>query len=281
MVRILSWLKSRLSPKRRGIAGTLSRSRTKPPWQLRMEPLEDRHCPSGGYLLVADYDNNAVLRYDEHTGAFIDTVVPKRSAGITEPQSLVFGPHDHDLYVSSGHFGGGYTTKDGPGQVRAVMRYDGDTGTPIGDGIFTESGQLHSTHGLIFGPDGNLYVGDWFGPGSATGRVLRYNGITGAFMDEFIPARSGGLRHPFSMVFGPTGRGDGKLDLYVAYGDDNSVLRYDGTAGAFVGVFVRGNTGGVQLDFPLGLNFGPDGNLYVASSGYTGGLAGVVRYQGP
>src|SRR5262245_34591286 len=131
MVRILSWLKSRLSPRRRGIAGTPSRSRTRPPWQPRMEPLEDRHCPSVGYLLVADYDNNAVLRYDEHTGAFIDTVVPKRSARLTEPQALVFGPHDHDLYVGSGHFGGSYSTDPGPGQLRAVLRFDGDTGAPV------------------------------------------------------------------------------------------------------------------------------------------------------
>src|SRR5262245_24738081 len=79
---------------------------------------------------------------------------------LTGPQALVFGPHDHDLYVGSGHFGGSYSTDPGPGQLRAVLRFDGDTGTPVGNGIFTQSGALHSTHAVIFGPDGNLYVGD-------------------------------------------------------------------------------------------------------------------------
>ena len=41
-----------------------------------VEGLETPLCPSG-YLLVDSYDNNSVLRYDENTGAFVDTLVPK------------------------------------------------------------------------------------------------------------------------------------------------------------------------------------------------------------
>jgi len=50
-------------------------------------------------------------------------------------------------------------------------------------------------------------------------------------------------------------------DLLVSSNDTNEVLRYDGTTGAFVGVFASG--GG--LDGPVDLVFGPDDNLYVAS----------------
>jgi len=50
-------------------------------------------------------------------------------------------------------------------------------------------------------------------------------------------------------------------DLLVSSNDTNEVLRYDGTTGAFVGVFAAG--GG--LDGPVDLVFGPDDNLYVAS----------------
>lgn len=156
----------------------------------------------------------------------------------------------------------------------------------MGDGVFTERSTIHSTHAVVFGPDGNLYVGDWFGVlrGTPTGagRVLRYSGKTGAFIDEFVSTRSGGLRHPFSMVFGPSGRADGSLDLFVTFGDDNSILRYDGNTGAFVSTFVKGDgSNGPALDFPAGLAFGPDGNLYVPNTGFTGGLAAVTRYQGP
>src|ERR1700683_3211290 len=44
---------------------------------------------------------------------------------------------------------------------------------------------------------------------------------------------------------------------------NNEVLKYDGTTGAFVSVFVSAGSGG--LSYPVGLAFGPDGNLYVCS----------------
>src|SRR5262245_9394069 len=47
-------------------------SPNRPATPLAIELLEDRLCPSGGYLLVESFDNNSVLRYDESTGAFVD-----------------------------------------------------------------------------------------------------------------------------------------------------------------------------------------------------------------
>jgi len=241
--------------------------RPRPATRLALERLEDRDCPSGSYLLVAEYDNHQVLRYDANTGAFVDQFVPKHSGGLKEPQSLIFGPHDHDLYVGSGHFGG---------PLKAVLRYDGASGEFVDE--FTEGGHLESVHGVIFGPDGNLYVGDRVGTFGKPegGRILRFNGVTGAFMDEFVPLASGGLRHPFGIVFAPDKKG--KLDLFVADGPGN-ILRYDGTTGAFVEEFVPLGRGG--LDLPVGLSVGPDGHLYVADLGFRTGIPKVLRFQGP
>jgi PEP-CTERM motif len=50
------------------------------------------------------------------------------------------------------------------------------------------------------------------------------------------------------------------------------VLLYDGSTGAFIGVFAEG--GGI--DESEGLGFGPDGNLYVVSEG----TDEVFRYDG-
>src|SRR5262245_24031516 len=86
-----------------------------------LERLEDRHCPSGSYLLVADFGGDEVLRYDAATGAFVDRFVPKHTGGLNQPYGVLFGPHDHDLYVSTGRFAG-------PGQLKAVLRYGGATG---------------------------------------------------------------------------------------------------------------------------------------------------------
>ena len=66
--------------------------------------------------------------------------------------------------------------------------------------------------------------------------------------------------------------------LYVSsYGTD-SVLGYEGTTGAFIEAFVASGSGG--LKGPVGLTFGPDGNLYVGSLGLGGiGSQGILRYD--
>jgi hypothetical protein len=49
---------------------------------------------------------------------------------------------------------------------------------------------------MTFGPDGNLYVNS-----IQTDQVLRYNGTTGAFLDAFVSAESGGLNFPTFLIF--------------------------------------------------------------------------------
>jgi hypothetical protein len=237
--------------------------------RLELECLEDRCLPSAGYLLVPSFNTNNALRYDESTGAFVDEFVPHKSGGLTQPEGLILG-HDHNLYVSSGLYSG----------VPAVLRYNGTTGTFMDS--FATGGPLNSPRALLFGPDGNLYVGD--GLDSTSGWVDRFNGQTGAFMDQFVSPSSGGLINPIGMVFGPDGKGDGKLDLYVASARNSNVLRFDGTTGAFLGEFVPAGSGG--LSHALGITFGREGDLYVASGGYDHNgkitdLAAILRFQGP
>lgn len=220
-----------------------------------------------------------MLRYDEHTGAFVDQFDPHNHAHLKTPVGGVFGP-DHNLYVSSGIFLKNNNWK--------VLQYNGT------DGAFQTvfaSQNVTSPRGVLFGPDGNLYVAN--GNSDADGdpaSVERFDGKTGAFMDYFVTPSSGGLEHPSYMVFGPDGKKDGKLDLYVANGHEGAILRYDGTTGAFKGVFVSAASGG--LDAPQGILFGPDGNLYVASGNWFTGSNGpfypgefppgaVLRFEGP
>ncbi len=141
-----------------------------------------------------------------------------------------------------------------------------------------------------------------------TDQVLRYDGITGAFLGEFVTAGSGGLDVPGGLTFGSDG------NLYVAGGgSEPRVRRYDGATGAFVDDFtqafpeqiflvafeadgnlygnhgsfvfrVDGTTGAFLDDFvdlglgelAVGFSFGPDGSFYVAS--FAGNQ--VLRFDG-
>ena len=106
---------------------------------------------------------------------------------------------------------------------------------------------------------------------SSADKILRYSATTGAFVDEFVSYRSGGLRVPANMTFGPDG------NFYVTGWGSNNVLRYNGTTGAFIDSFAKtGPAGTGALSGPIGLAFGPDGNLYVAS--WSGNR--IQRYNG-
>jgi len=101
------------------------------------------------------------------------------------------------------------------------------------------------------------------------GRVCRFDGQTGQFVDEFIPSGSGGLANAIAMALGPDG------NVYVSNSSEDNVLRYDGVTGDFIDAFVPRASGG--LNGPQGLAFGPGGDLYVA--GYNNN-DGVRRYDG-
>lgn len=159
-----------------------------------------------------------------------------------------------DLLVSSYLF---------DGVAGSVLRYDEGTGAFLNEFVPPGSGGLFGPKGLVFGPDGNLYVVQ-----DGANNVLRYDGKTGMFIGAFFPPGSGGLLSPDALVFGPDG------NLYVTSSVTNSILRYNGSTGVFIDAFVPTGHGG--LVFPLGLVFGPDGNLCVSSS-FTGS---VIRYDG-
>jgi WD40 repeat protein len=124
-----------------------------------------------------------------------------------------------------------------------ILKFDATTGTFAG--VFASGGGLSDPSGLVFGPNGNLFVAS-----AVTNQILEYNGTTGAFITDF--ASGNGLDSPSDLGFGSDG------DLYVADNDGClCIKRYSGTTGAFLGnlAFLGDN--------PQGLTIGPNGNLYV------------------
>src|SRR5437016_2904164 len=93
-----------------------------------------------------------------------------------------------------------------------ILRYDERTGDFLGEFIPSGSGGLGIPDGLLFGPDGNLYVGSLL-----TDSILRYDGITGDPLPSagnsgatFVPSGSGGL------TFGSTGA----FGAWLIFGQD-------------------------------------------------------------
>ena len=160
-----------------------------------------------GQFVITDPSRGHILGYDPQTGSMKSDY---EGAVGGEFGDLRFGP-DHNLYV----------TDDLKNQV---VRFDGQTGTPLG--AFTSGGALQNPFGLDFGPDGNLYV-----TSRDNHEILRYNGKTGAYLDVF--ASGAGLSFPDYAAFGPD------HNLYVADFGANEISRFNGTTGAHT-VFASG-----------------------------------------
>lgn len=150
---------------------------------------------------------------------------------------VTFGPGEAQRTVTV------YTTGDAtiePHETFAV-RLTGATGATIADAVGL---------GTILSDDFGVSVGDVTVVEGAGGY-----GSRGALVEQ---SANGGLVRSTGMARGPDG------NLYVGSLSTDSVLRFDGTTGQFLGTFVGPETG---LDSPAvdGLRFHADGKLYVLS----------------
>lgn len=179
-------------------------------------PVRSPAAPTvAGELLVASFEGDRVLRYDARTGAALGAfaATPELDGAL----GMDRGP-DEMVYVASE-------------EANRVLRFDPHTGAFLGrfvwddpDTPVDETGGLQGPGAVLFGPDGLLYVSSFDGDA-----VLRYDGRTGVFVDEFVAERAGGLDGPDAgMAFGPGG------DLFVPGFYSNAVHRYDGVTGEFV-----------------------------------------------
>lgn len=150
---------------------------------------------------------------------------------------LRFGP-DGLLYASASGRIDAYDIATG-------SRIDFDPSTPAID-PFTA---LFGPGDMAFGPDGDLFIIN-------LRSILRYDLPTRTLLGEFVPAGPSSDPNPLSLEFGPDG------NLYVAR-DDEKIVRYDGTTGAFLGTFIAD----FNLDRPVEMMFVPEPACILIAAG--------------
>lgn len=216
-----------------------------------------------GNLYVSCPASDGIFRFNGATGDAMGFFVTG-AQGLVNPRGLAFGPNGN-LFVA-----GGFPNFD-------IREYDGTTGANLG--VFVDStgngGTPIDPWGLVF-HGGNLFVAS-----AGANEVVEFNGATGAYVQTFVTAGSGGLSGPTALDFGPDG------NLYVTSFNDDSIKRYDGSNGAFIDTFVSAGSGG--LNDPIDLGFQPsqgggggDGVPALSTEGLAvflafSGLWGVLR----
>lgn len=185
-------------------------------------------------------DTDNILRYDRTTGAYKGVFASHPR--LDSPYGIVADPAGR-IYVGGGNTG-------------SVVAFDGQTGVALGfiNLPQPEGGAYSGVGGFR---NGRLYAGA-VEPANARTYLegFQVDPFDGTSV-PFLNSTDAGVVVLTAGAFGPDGH------YYTGSNDTDAIYRFDGTTGAFIGVFVVPGLGG--LDNPQWLTFGPDNQLYVAS----------------
>jgi hypothetical protein len=192
-----------------------------------------------GNLYVSGRNSNNVVRYNGTTGALIGTFVAAGSGGLNLPEGITFDPSGAYLYVASS------------GGANEVLKYNAKTGAYVG--LATSVAVTRPTD-VKFGADGLLYVLD---AGTGSNRILRFT-ESGAYVDDYVPAGSGGMSGGQFMTFGPNG------DLYVGTTGNSQILQFGTENEALFTVLLS-----TAFAMPVTVNYSTADGTAVAGTNYT------------
>ncbi len=282
--------------------------------RLQLEPLAARMMLAADVLYVGDGGNDSVQRFNAETGAWLGSLVPAGTTGLHGPRGLIvdagklllinqnagtvlngevlvidratgvpqtaivpasnplapFAPRgilrkDNTLFVAD---------FEGATHPR-IAKYNATSGAYMGELIPSGFNAEFRPRGIVFGPDGGLYVSVFsetsFYSADPAGYILRLDANNGSY--RMVAKNNGdgivqsgelsGLHNPEGIVFGPAGQ------LYVtsnASGQNGSILMIDPASGVLLdSITLDAHT---KPENPTqvaaqSLLFGPAGKLFI------------------
>jgi sugar lactone lactonase YvrE len=229
-----------------------------------------------GNVYIGDWGSHRVRKVDQNgtitTFAGTGPSYPGDGGPATQAALL------HPYFAHVGKDGRLYIADSGDNRIRRVdqdgnITTIGGTGAAgfAGDGCPAVDAQLNEPLGLALDPVGNVYIADRFN--NRIRRVDRTGVITtvagnGAkgFSGDGGPAREAQLSNVWGIAVDDAG------NLYIADTDNNRIRKVDpsGRITAIAGVGSAGSSGdgepatGAQLNTPVGVSVGVNGELYIA-----------------
>jgi DNA-binding beta-propeller fold protein YncE len=187
---------------------------------------------------------------------------------------------DNVLYVAN--------SEDANGPSGEIKEYNANSGKFLGDLSFTNFPEQINPRGVVFGPDGQLYVAanqqSDFGQNNPLGGfILKVDTTTGAY--RVVASEDGvlgstvvpDLHRPEGLTFGPDGL------LYVTSfradaSDTDKILALDATTGQLEEEINLDQVGQPRA-YAQAIAFGPGGDLYVPITGSGPDTGSVRRYD--
>lgn len=205
--------------------------------------------PDKQNLFVFSPGSDQIFMLDANSGAMKRVI---RGDFTTTSHNGVIGPDGRLYFVNAPSI----NAIAGTQRPDTIEILDPATGDHVGTFINSnDTPEVRGPFGLKFGPDGDLYVVSvlayGFNPVTFPFRsdhVARFDGTTGQF--KTFVARQEHLA--FTLEFHPNGQ------MLVPSHFFRRVYNYDIATGSLIDAFVN-------VDFPIQLQYGPDGDLYVTS----------------
>ncbi|MFM0009176.1 NHL repeat-containing protein [Paraburkholderia sediminicola] len=227
--------------------------------------------------------NGEIFRFDGETGMFLGKLVASSDLNAPfAPRGIVRGGPDHAFYVADD----GTRANDCANQ--GDVKVYSESGAFLGNLDRSAFAPAFYPRGVVFGPDGMLYVSARGCPISANpndsliGYVLRFDPRKKAFADVFASNKTvPDLHRPEGLVF------DREGNLWVTSfrnagdaSDTDKILKLGGKTGVLLDKLELSKPGAARA-FAQAIIFGPDGKLFIPITGNDTTTTGQLRRCNP